>query len=53
MGHHHHHGHDHHDHAHSHHHFEEAREGNKKGLMIAFLITTGIMFIEFFGGTIH
>ena len=50
MGHHHHHGHDHHDHAHSHHHFEEAREGNKKGLLIAILITTGIMFIEFFGG---
>ncbi len=54
MGHHHHHhGHDHHDHhghSHSHHHFEEAREGNKKGLMIALLITTGIMLLEFFGG---
>ena len=53
MGHHHHHGHDHHDHhghSHGHHHFEEAREGNKKGLMIALLITTGIMFLEFFGG---
>ncbi|MFJ5772340.1 cation diffusion facilitator family transporter [Psychrobacillus sp. NPDC093180] len=49
MGHHHHHhGHDH--HGHSHHHFEESREGNKKGLLIALLITTGIMFLEFFGG---
>ncbi|SER99192.1 cation diffusion facilitator family transporter [Psychrobacillus sp. OK032] len=48
MGHHHHHGHDHHGHSHSH--FEESREGNKKGLLIALLITTGIMFLEFFGG---
>ena len=48
MGHHHHHGHDH--HGHSHNHFEEARQGNKKGLLIALLITTGIMFLEFFGG---
>jgi len=47
MGHHHHHGHDHHGH---HHHFEETREGNKKGLIIALLITTGIMVLEFFGG---
>lgn len=50
MGHHHHHGHDHHGHSHCHHHFEETREGNKKGLFIALLITTGIMFLEFFGG---
>ena len=48
MGHHHHHGHDH--HGHSHNHFEESREGNKKGLLIALLITTVIMFLEFFGG---
>lgn len=49
MGHHHtHHGHDH--HGHSHNHFEEAREGNKKGLWIALLITSGIMFLELFGG---
>lgn len=48
MGHHHHHGLDH--HGHSHNHFEEARQGNKKGLLIALLITTGIMFLEFFGG---
>lgn len=48
MGHHHHHGHDH--HGHSHNHFEESRQGNKKGLLIALLITTGIMFLEFFGG---
>ncbi|MFJ8065787.1 cation diffusion facilitator family transporter [Psychrobacillus sp. NPDC096426] len=48
MGHHHHHGHDHHGHSHSH--FEESRKGNKKGLLIALFITTGIMFLEFFGG---
>ncbi|QKG85522.1 cation transporter [Kroppenstedtia pulmonis] len=39
--HHHHHGHDHHDHT---------REGNKKGLVIALVITAGIMLLEFFGG---
>lgn len=51
MGHHHHHhGHDHHGHHHHHHHFEETREGNKRGLIIALLITAGIMFLEFFGG---
>ncbi|MFJ8267606.1 cation diffusion facilitator family transporter [Peribacillus asahii] len=50
MGHHHDHGHHHHGHSHSHNHFEETREGNKKGLIIALLITTGIMFLEFFGG---
>ncbi|MEH7225298.1 cation diffusion facilitator family transporter [Bacillus sp. JJ1566] len=47
--HHHHHGHDHHGHHH-HHHFDEVREGNKKGLLIALVITTGIMLLEFFGG---
>ncbi|OAB46783.1 cation diffusion facilitator family transporter [Paenibacillus antarcticus] len=59
MGHHHHHGHnhDHHHHSHGHHghshgHFEEAREGNKKGLLVALIITAGIMFLEFFGGII-
>ncbi|OAB44407.1 cation diffusion facilitator family transporter [Paenibacillus glacialis] len=51
MGHHHHHGHGH-SHDHSHGHFEEAREGNKKGLIIALVITAGIMFLEFFGGII-
>ncbi|KAA0549913.1 cation transporter [Bacillus sp. BGMRC 2118] len=51
MGHHHHHGHGHDHHGH-HHHFEETREGNKKGLFIAFFITTGIMLLEFFGGLI-
>lgn len=46
------HGHDHgHDHSHHHHH-DHAREGNKKGLIIALLITAGIMFLEFFGGLI-
>ncbi|RFB13546.1 cation transporter [Bacillus sp. HNG] len=50
MGHHHHHhGHDHHGHHH-HHHFDDVREGNKKGLLIALIITTGIMLLEFFGG---
>lgn len=49
--HHHHHGHDHHGHHH-HHHFDEVREGNKKGLLIALLITTGIMLLEFVGGLI-
>nr|WP_304216547.1 cation diffusion facilitator family transporter [Fredinandcohnia onubensis] len=49
--HHHHHGHDHHGHHH-HHHFDEVREGNKKGLFIALIITTGIMLLEFFGGLI-
>ncbi|WP_421378866.1 cation diffusion facilitator family transporter [Bacillus salacetis] len=50
MHHHHGHGHDHHDHhGHDHGH---AREGNKKGLTIALIITTGIMLLEFFGGLI-
>jgi len=52
MGHQHHHGHSHDHHDHSHGHFEEAREGNKKGLLIALIITAGIMFLEFFGGLI-
>lgn len=50
--HHHHHGHSHghgHDHGHGHHHHHH-REGNKKGLMIALSITSGIMLLEFFGG---
>ncbi|QOR68213.1 cation transporter [Cytobacillus suaedae] len=52
MGHHHaHHNHDHgHEHHDHHHHFKITREGNKKGLLIALLITTCIMFLEFFGG---
>lgn len=54
MGHHHHHGHGHHHHHHAHDHchdhFDSQREGNKKGLLIALLVTTGIMFAEFFGG---
>lgn len=49
MGHHHDHGHG---HSHGHNHFEETREGNKKGLIIALIITTGIMILEFFGGLI-
>lgn len=56
MGHHHHHhhghGHDHHHHHGHHHHFDETREGNKKGLLIALCITAGIMLLEFFGGLI-
>lgn len=43
QGHHHHHGHG---HAHAH------GPNNKKGLTIALLITSGIMFLEFFGGLI-
>lgn len=55
MGHHHHHhghGHHHHHHGHDHchDHFDSQREGNKKGLLIALFVTTGIMFAEFFGG---
>ncbi len=56
--HHHHHGHSH-DHCdgHGHHHHhghshDHARDGNKKGLTIAFMITAGIMLLEFFGGLI-
>ncbi|MBE2909178.1 cation transporter, partial [Anoxybacillus flavithermus] len=54
--HHHHHSHDHHGHhhhhGHGHHHHDFGREGNKKGLTIALLITSGIMLLEFFGGLI-
>lgn len=39
-------GHDHHGHGHSH------APNNKQGLLIALLITGGIMFLEFFGGLI-
>lgn len=46
------HGHQHHGHHHGHHHHDAAREGNKRGLMIALLITTGIMVLEFVGGLI-
>lgn len=46
------HGHDNHYHTHSHNNFHEAREGNKKGLIIALIITAGIMILEFFGGLI-
>ncbi|WP_241158270.1 cation diffusion facilitator family transporter [Cohnella candidum] len=46
-GHHHqaHHGHSHHGHSH-----EVSREGNRKGLTLALLITGGIMVLEFIGG---
>ncbi|MGF9714448.1 cation diffusion facilitator family transporter [Paenibacillus naphthalenovorans] len=51
----HHHQHDHHDH-HSHHHHhhrhDHARDGNKKGLILALIITTSIMLLEFFGGLV-
>jgi cobalt-zinc-cadmium efflux system protein len=40
------HAHGHHDHTHAH------MPNNKKGLAIALIITTGIMFLEFFGGLI-
>lgn len=42
------HGHDHHGHGHGHSH----APNNKKGLTIALVITSGIMFLEFFGGLI-
>ncbi|MGE6488989.1 cation diffusion facilitator family transporter [Paenisporosarcina sp. NPDC076898] len=38
------------DHGHSH--FNEKREGNRKGLIIALIITTSIMLLEFFGGLV-
>lgn len=41
-----HHGHHHHEHGHDHSH----RGGNRKGLLIALIITSGIMLLEFFGG---
>ncbi|MBN6187829.1 cation transporter [Aneurinibacillus sp. BA2021] len=46
-GHHHHHGHAHH-HGHSHHHHGE--NANQKTLLIAFLLITGFMIVEFIGG---
>ena len=53
------HDHTHHFHTHHHksehhhdHHFHNTREGNKKGLLIALVITSVIMVIEFFGGLI-
>jgi cobalt-zinc-cadmium efflux system protein len=42
------HGH-HHAHGHSHHH-HHGTDGNQKGLFIALIITSGLMFLEFFGG---
>jgi len=46
------HGHDHHHHhgLGGHHHYDSNREGNKKGLTIALIITAGIMILEFAGG---
>ncbi|MGO5011110.1 cation diffusion facilitator family transporter [Niallia sp. Sow4_A1] len=44
------HNHSQHGHHHHHHGFESTREGNKKGLILALLITCGIMLLEFFGG---
>ncbi|MFC5469369.1 cation diffusion facilitator family transporter [Cohnella suwonensis] len=47
------HGHHHHGHGgHSHHHYGDAREGNKRGLTIALLITGAILILEFAGGLI-
>jgi cobalt-zinc-cadmium efflux system protein len=46
------HGHSHHGHSHHGHNHFDVREGNRKGLIIAFTITSGIMFLEFFGGLI-
>ncbi len=51
------HNHSHHGHDHSHHHHhghhdrhDLTKEGNKKGLKIALVITFAIMLLEFFGG---
>ena len=41
-----------HQHDHGHNHFNEKRDGNRKGLVIALAITTSIMLLEFFGGLI-
>lgn len=49
------HGHGHHHHGlggHHHHHHDGNREGNKKGLTVALIITAGIMVLEFAGGLI-
>ncbi|WP_170007203.1 cation diffusion facilitator family transporter [Bacillus fonticola] len=45
-------GHHHHGHDHGHDHFHGQRNQNRKGLLIALVITTGIMILEFFGGLI-
>jgi len=50
--HHHHHHHHHHGHFHIGEDARDQRERNKKGLLIAFCITAGIMLLEFFGGLI-
>ncbi len=47
-----HHSHSHHGHLHGHHHSDGNREGNKRGLTIALLITAGIMILEFAGGLV-
>jgi cobalt-zinc-cadmium efflux system protein len=39
-----------HSHAHGHSHHHHAADGSQKGLLIALLITSGIMLLEFFGG---
>ena len=51
-GHNHDHGHHHHGIGGHHHHFDGNRDGNKKGLMFALIITTGIMALEFAGGLV-
>lgn len=48
MDHHHHHDHDH--HHHHHHHHDLSRDGNKKGVTIALIITSSILLLELFGG---
>ncbi len=46
------HGHHHHGIGGHHHHFDGNRDGNKKGLTIALIITAGIMVLEFVGGLV-
>ncbi|GKU80435.1 cation diffusion facilitator family transporter [Paenibacillus sp. L3-i20] len=46
------HSHGHHGHHHGHGHHHHHGPNNKAGLLIALIITSGIMFLEFFGGLI-
>lgn len=47
------HGHDHgHEHGHGHGHGHSHAPNNRKGLVIALVVTAGIMFLEFFGGLV-
>jgi len=49
---HHNHAHSHHNHGHAHHNHIVSREGNRRGLTIALIITAAIMILEFVGGLV-